>query len=65
MLKIKMYPAKNGDSFLVDAGGTFILIDAGFASTFQDFGPSEPRRSVIYIFQIGMAVMALSVAAGV
>ena len=48
MLKIKMYPAKNGDSFLVDSGGTFILIDAGFASTFQDFGPSEPRRSVIY-----------------
>jgi len=37
MLKIKMYPAKNGDSFLVDAAGTFILIDAGFASTFQDF----------------------------
>jgi hypothetical protein len=37
MLKIKMYPAKNGDSFLVDAGGTFILIDAGFRSTFQDF----------------------------
>jgi len=37
MLSIKMYPARNGDSFLVDAGGRFILIDAGFASTFQDF----------------------------
>jgi len=37
MLRIKMYPASNGDSFLVDAAGTFILIDAGFASTFQDF----------------------------
>jgi Metallo-beta-lactamase superfamily len=37
MLKIKMYPARNGDSFLVDAGGTFILIDAGFSSTFHDF----------------------------
>lgn len=37
MLRIKMYPAKNGDSFLVDAAGMFILIDAGFASTFQDF----------------------------
>lgn len=37
MLRIKLYPAKNGDSFLVDAGGAFILIDAGFASTFQDF----------------------------
>jgi len=32
-----MYPARNGDSFLVDAAGTFILIDAGYASTFQDF----------------------------
>lgn len=32
-----MYPAKNGDAFLVDAGGTYILIDAGFASTYQDF----------------------------
>lgn len=31
-----MYPARNGDSFLVDAGGRFILIDAGFANT-QDF----------------------------
>lgn len=37
MLKLKMYPAKNGDAFLVDAGGTYILIDAGFASTYQDF----------------------------
>lgn len=37
MLRIKMYPAKNGDSFLIDAAGKFILIDAGFASTFQDF----------------------------
>lgn len=32
-----MYPAKNGDAFLVDAGGTYLLIDAGFASTYQDF----------------------------
>jgi len=31
-----MYPAKNGDAFLVDAGGTYILIDAGFANTYQD-----------------------------
>lgn len=37
MLRIKMYPARNGDSFLIDAAGEFILIDAGFASTFQDF----------------------------
>lgn len=37
MFKLKMYPAKNGDAFLVDAGGTHILIDAGYASTYQDF----------------------------
>lgn len=32
-----MYPAKNGDAFLADFGGTYLLIDAGFASTYQDF----------------------------
>jgi beta-lactamase superfamily II metal-dependent hydrolase len=37
MLKLKMYPARNGDAFLIDASGTHILIDAGFASTYQDF----------------------------
>lgn len=37
MFRLKMYPAKNGDSFLVNADGTYILIDAGFASTYQDF----------------------------
>jgi beta-lactamase superfamily II metal-dependent hydrolase len=37
MFRLKMYPAKNGDAFLVDAGGMYLLIDAGFASTYQDF----------------------------
>ncbi len=37
MLKLKMYPARSGDAFLIDASGTNILIDAGFASTYQDF----------------------------
>jgi beta-lactamase superfamily II metal-dependent hydrolase len=37
MFRLKMYPAKNGDAFLVDAGSTYLLIDAGFASTYQDF----------------------------
>lgn len=37
MFRLKMYPAKNGDSFLIDADGTYILIDAGFVSTYQDF----------------------------
>lgn len=36
MLKLKMYPAKNGDAFLVHASGSHILIDAGYASTFND-----------------------------
>lgn len=37
MFRLKMYPAKNGDAFLVNADCTYILIDAGFASTYQDF----------------------------
>ncbi len=37
MFRLKMYPAKNGDSFLVNADCTYILIDAGFASTYRDF----------------------------
>ncbi|WP_431276924.1 AVAST type 1 anti-phage system MBL fold metallo-hydrolase Avs1a [Variovorax ureilyticus] len=32
-----MYPARNGDAFLVDAGGPHILVDGGFASTYQDY----------------------------
>jgi len=35
MLKIKMYPAGNGDAFLVRAGGTNVLIDGGYAATFH------------------------------
>lgn len=34
---MKMYPAKNGDAFLINAGGRHILIDGGFASTYLDF----------------------------
>lgn len=36
MLKIKMYPAKNGDAFLLCASGTHILVDAGYESTFDE-----------------------------
>lgn len=36
MLKVKMYPAKNGDAFLVSAFGTHILVDAGYESTFDE-----------------------------
>lgn len=31
-----MYPAKNGDAFLVEIAGHYVLIDAGYASTFRD-----------------------------
>jgi len=36
MLRVKMYPARNGDAFLVQASGSHLLIDAGYASTFND-----------------------------
>ncbi|WP_095129142.1 AVAST type 1 anti-phage system MBL fold metallo-hydrolase Avs1a [Pseudomonas sp. Irchel s3h14] len=35
MLKIKMYPAGNGDAFLIRFEGVNILIDGGYASTFD------------------------------
>ncbi|RIZ40641.1 AVAST type 1 anti-phage system MBL fold metallo-hydrolase Avs1a [Pseudomonas putida] len=34
MLKLKMYPAKNGDAFLINANGHYLLIDGGYASTY-------------------------------
>jgi hypothetical protein len=37
MLKLKMYPARNGDAFLIEAAGSHILIDAGYDSTYQDY----------------------------
>ncbi|QRQ11509.1 AVAST type 1 anti-phage system MBL fold metallo-hydrolase Avs1a [Acinetobacter pittii] len=35
MLRIKMYPANNGDAFLLSSDNTNILIDGGYASTFN------------------------------
>lgn len=40
MIKIKMYPAKNGDSFLISIGNTekkHILIDCGYIDTYESF----------------------------
>lgn len=37
VLKIKMYPAGNGDAFLISSAGTNLLIDAGYAQTFDDY----------------------------
>jgi beta-lactamase superfamily II metal-dependent hydrolase len=36
MLKIKMYPAENGDAFLLSAIGKNVLIDGGYAKTFDN-----------------------------
>ena len=35
MLMIRMYPAQNGDAFLLSANGTNVLIDGGYAKTFD------------------------------
>jgi len=40
MIQIKMYPAKNGDAFLIKNNGdhqTVILIDGGYAKTFREY----------------------------
>lgn len=36
-MRIKMYPACNGDAFLISAAGANILIDAGYAQTFDNY----------------------------
>lgn len=35
-MKLRMYPAGNGDAFLISAAGTNVLVDAGYAQTFDD-----------------------------
>lgn len=37
MLRIKMYPAENGDAFLICTDTTNILIDGGYPSTFTQY----------------------------
>lgn len=37
MLSLKMYPAKNGDAFLINANGNHLLVDGGFASTYTNY----------------------------
>lgn len=44
MPRLKMYPARNGDAFLVDISGSHVLIDAGFASTFNDHIAPDLRQ---------------------
>ena len=37
ILKIKMYPAGNGDAFLISSAGTNILVDGGYPRTFDKY----------------------------
>ena len=37
ILKIKMYPAGNGDAFLISSAGTNILVDGGYPQTFDKY----------------------------
>lgn len=41
MLKLKMYPANNGDAFLIKANGQHVLVDAGYASTYTTYLAGE------------------------
>ncbi len=41
MLKMKMYPAQNGDAFLLSSNGTNVLIDGGYPKTFDDYISSD------------------------
>lgn len=36
MLNIRMYPAQNGDAFLLSSDSTNVLIDGGYANTFDE-----------------------------
>ncbi|MEM6523430.1 MAG: hypothetical protein AAF693_06555 [Bacteroidota bacterium] len=36
--KLKIYPAQNGDSFLLSINRTHILIDGGYVNTYNNFG---------------------------
>jgi metallo-beta-lactamase superfamily protein len=37
MASLKMYPAGNGDSFLIEHQSLALLVDGGYASTFQEY----------------------------
>ncbi len=36
MLRVRMYPAGNGDAFLLSAAGTNVLVDGGYPQTFNE-----------------------------
>lgn len=44
MLRIKMYPAQNGDAFLLSSAISNILIDGGYATTFDKYILQDLRK---------------------
>ncbi|ELI8090230.1 MBL fold metallo-hydrolase [Yersinia enterocolitica] len=45
-MRIKMYPAQNGDAFLLSTNRTNILIDGGYASTFSSYIQKDLKELV-------------------
>lgn len=59
MIRIKMFPAKNGDSFLIQTGtmhNGFILIDGGYSSTFTNYIKPELMELNKQNYKLGLAV---------
>jgi len=43
-IKIKIFPALNGDSILLDLSDKLFLIDGGYVNTFNEFLCSELKK---------------------
>lgn len=44
VVKIKSFPAMNGESFLISIGSSHILIDAGYSDTYHDYIKNELKE---------------------
>jgi beta-lactamase superfamily II metal-dependent hydrolase len=56
---VKMYPAKNGDAFLIRTGGearTAILIDGGYVSTFNEYISQDLKALAASGYQLDLVV---------
>ena len=61
MIQIKMFPAKDGDSFLIKAGSqlnSHILIDGGFSDTFRKFVKPELAEIASRNGKLGLVVVS-------
>lgn len=59
MIRIKMFPAKNGDSFLIQTGtmqNDYILIDGGYSSTFTNYIKPELMKLNEQNYKLGLVV---------